>query len=318
MKDEAKEAPLASDIWSSDQLLIKAQRYAETMLKADRNDWHFALWSSLVLEYLLRGALADYSPAFLADKADWNNLASALGYQPKVKKFTPKSIPTSEVISRLSVLDGDFDVELAGFCQAHTSLRNAELHSGEIAFDGKSHANWLARFYRTAKTLLSSVGRDLAFVFGEAEAKVAEQLILAYVDEAAKAVQGIIHAHSEAWTAKDENERARLVSLASYWASPRTGHRVSCPACKSVAIVVGASISPPQKTIENDLITEKQRHLPNRFECVACGMKIAGLSQLLAAGLGDTYVQTSSYDASEYYAPADEADGWEPDNNEPF
>jgi hypothetical protein len=46
-------------------------------------------------------------------------------------------------------------------------------------------------------------------------------------------------------------------------------------------------------------------------------MKISGLSQLTAAGLGDTYVNTQDYDASQYYAsePA-EWDGYEPDNND--
>lgn len=47
-------------------------------------------------------------------------------------------------------------------------------------------------------------------------------------------------------------------------------------------------------------------------------MKVAGLSQLAAAGLGDTYVNTQSFEASEYYSSdeSDEWDGYEPDNND--
>jgi hypothetical protein len=36
---------------------------------------------------------------------------------------------------------------------------------------------------------------------------------------------------------------------------------------------------------------------PEAFSCVACGLKIAGFSKLLAAGLGNTYILTSHYDA---------------------
>jgi hypothetical protein len=47
-------------------------------------------------------------------------------------------------------------------------------------------------------------------------------------------------------------------------------------------------------------------------------MKIAGLSQLTAAGLGDVYVQAQSYNANEFYSSPSEDDyeGYEPDNNE--
>jgi transcription elongation factor Elf1 len=120
------------------------------------------------------------------------------------------------------------------------------------------------------------------------------------------------------WQKREQAERDKLASQAKLWATRQRGHRVTCPACSSDAVVTGDSISAPQKTIKDDLITEKQEHLPSRFECIACGMKIAGLSQLTAAGLGDVYIQAQSYDAGEYYAPEDEEmDGYEPDNNEP-
>jgi hypothetical protein len=319
LKDQPLETAKASQTWDVDAFLAKAQRYTEAMLSTDRDDWRFALWSSLTLEHLLRAALADFSPAMLADAADWNNLFSALGYEPTAKKFIPKSIPTADVITRLSAILPEFDAEIAGFCKRHTSQRNAELHSGEIAFDGQKPSSWLPLFYKASKVLLTSVEKDLAFLFGDDEAATAEKLIAAHADEAAKAVQGTIHAHKVVWEKKDQAERDKLSTQAKLWATRQRGHRVTCPACQSEAIVTGDSISAPQKTIKDDLITEKQEHLPSRFECIACGMKIAGLSQLAAAGLGDVYVQTISYDAGEYYAPPDhdEMEGWEPDNNEP-
>ena len=159
---------------------------------------------------------------------------------------------------------------------------------------------------------------ELADLVGKAEATIAEKMIAAFADDAAKAVKGAISAHEKVWGAKSEDEQKKLTSQSSLWARRQSGHRVQCPACKSNALVHGEPISGPQKSIKGDLITEKQEHLPSKFECVACGLKIAGLSQLNAAELGDVYVQTRSYDASEYYAPPDEEgdQDFEPDNNE--
>jgi hypothetical protein len=180
LSDQPVAAAPAAQTWDVDAFLSKAQRYAETMLNTDRDDWRFALWSSLTLEHLLRAALAEFSPALLADTADWNNLFSALGYEPTAKKFIPKSIGTADVISRLTMILSKFDSEVSGFCKRHTSQRNAELHSGEIAFDGVKPSSWLPLFYKASKVLLTSVEKDLAFLFGEDEAKTADKLIAAH------------------------------------------------------------------------------------------------------------------------------------------
>lgn len=308
-----------STTWDVDALVAKAQRYAEKMLATRRDDWDFALWSSLTLEFLLRADLADYSPALLADTKDVNNLFSAVGISPNAKKFIPKSISTKEVIDRLAAVAPEFNSQLAGFSHKHTTQRNGELHSGQIAFEGIKHSTWLPLYYHTCDVLLKDLGRDLSQIFGNEEATTAAKLIAALADDAAKAVNSTIGAHEAAWNKKEQDERDRSSSIASLWATKHAGHRVKCPACRSNAIVTGDPISPPQKSIEGDIITERQEHLPNKFECIACGMKIAGLSQLTAAGLGDVYVETQSYDASEYYAPPeyDEWEGFEPDNNEP-
>ncbi|SFM04119.1 hypothetical protein SAMN03159423_5010 [Bradyrhizobium sp. NFR13] len=306
--------------WDEDALVAKAQRYAEVMLEADRDDWRFALWSSLALEFILRTALANFNPALLADTRDWNNLLSALGYEPTAKKFIPKSISVKEVIDRLAAILPEFDSELAGFSARHTARRNSELHSGATAFDGVKQSTWLPLYYKTCKALLASTDRELEIVFGSEEAATAEKLIAALADDAAKTVKATIHAHATVWAKKDAPDREKLTTQATLWATRHLGHRVKCPACTSDSIVFGDPISAPTKAIKDDLITEKQQHLPSKFECIACGMKIAGLSQLSAAGLGDVYTQTFSYDAGEYYAPPndDEMHNYEPDNNEPY
>ena len=59
----------------------------------------------------------------------------------------------------------------------------------------------------------------------------------------------------------------------------------------------------------------RQRVLPAKFECVACQLKISGLSQLSACGLGAPYKSTTTYNAADFYADQYAA-GFEDDNNE--
>jgi hypothetical protein len=65
--------------------------------------------------------------------------------------------------------------------------------------------------------------------------------------------------------------------------------------------------------------------LPSAFECVACGLKIAGLSKLSACGLGDAFTATTTLTPAEYFGLYTEQDldearasGGEPEYEEDF
>lgn len=303
--------------WDSAGLLTKAQRYVEEMLAQDRSDWRFAFWSSLTLEVLARAALAHISPVLLADPDDWNNLYYALGKLPTAPRFTPKSIAISKVLERLQSLIPEFDEELKKSCLVHTAKRNAELHSNECPFDNAKSSAWLPLFYRSCSVLLASMDKQLSDLLGVDEAAVAKAMIDAANDKTAEAVKGMIEAHKKVWLAKEDDDRLSLAATAASWARPQAGHVVDCPACASKALLIGDPIKAPMKTINEHTITEKQATLPRKFECIACGMKISGLSHLSAAGLGDLYNRTVTYDAAEYYAPSYDDDPDE-DNNDPY
>lgn len=161
------------------------------------------------------------------------------------------------------------------------------------------------------------MGLTLEEFVGADEAKVAESLMAAAADESAKAVKGDVEAHSKVWQAKGADERALLLAQAELWATRQSGHRVQCPACGSPALVVGAPVSAPVRKLNDDEIVERQEYLPGHFECIACGLKIGGLSRLAVVGLADRYTSTQVYDAAEYYTQSqDEWDGYEEDNNE--
>lgn len=302
--------------WSRDALLAKAQRYAQEMLSHSRDDWHFGLTSTFVLEFLARAALANIHPTLLADAKDWNNIYYALGHTPTASKYLPRSIDTAAVLSRLRDILPAFTTELEGFAAQHINRRNEELHAGSTPFDGLP-TTWLAGFYLTCSVLLEAAGEDLGFLVGAEEAAFAKQLIDASRDQSAKAVAKAIAAHKTVWESKDAAERAKLERQASVWATRQDGHRVKCPACGNDSLVTGTPVSAAIRKLEGDLIVETQDYLPSKFECVACQLKIAGLSQLTACDLGATYKSTSTYDAAEYYAPEDNYRGYEDDNNEP-
>ena len=303
--------------WSTPALVAKAQLYADEMLSFPHSDWEFALWSTLSLELLARATLSKFSPTLLADsKSNWNNLLYALGEQPKATNFSPRSIDIGDVFARLVELVQEFTPELAAFCRGHLSKRNQELHSGGTPFVGISENSWLPTYYRACKVLLESMDLSLPEFLGDSEATVANAMIEAAEDESAKSVNQAINAHKLVWETKDE-EKASLVAQSLTWATRQVGHRVSCPACDCAAIVSGAPFAAPLKTIAYDEITETQEYLPSRFECIACGLKISGLSRLSAAGLGNTFNATFTYDANDYYLSEDNYQGFEPDYNEP-
>lgn len=141
-------------------------------------------------------------------------------------------------------------------------------------------------------------------------------MIAAAKDESAKAVAKAIQAHKTVWEGETQEARDKLSSQASVWAAKHSGHRVACPSCSSTAIVTGAAVSPPTVVLKDELIVETQYHLPSKFQCISCGLTITGLSQLHAGGVGDTFKSTRLFEPTEYYAPHDEFDGYEDDNNE--
>lgn len=310
--------------WSSEALTNKAQLYLEEMHNHGSDTWQYGLFSGLALELLARAALSKISPVLLADPKDWNNVYSALGYSPTAKQFSPRSIAISEVFERIRSINPDLDTELERASISHIHRRNAELHSGVQTFSGLSANSWLPNYYRVCEVLAKMLDLSLEALFGDETAKVALKLIEADKDKGAKAVSSLIAAHKTVWEQKTPTEKEKLQLQAGVWATKQEGHRVECPSCGSQSLVQGEPIAPAKKSIKDDIITEKQEHLPSKFECIACGLRISGLSQLAAAGLADSYTSTQSYDASAYYGPEDydsdedSQDYWEDDNNDPY
>lgn len=307
--------------WSKDALFSKAQRYAEEMFENEHGDWKFGFWSALTLEMLIRSALSNISPTLVAEGKDWNNLLYAVGHDPNVQKFTPKSADISGLLKRSESVFPDFTREMLNFCVSHINRRNGELHSGSIPFDGLGTSVWLPMFYTVALTLLTQIGESIESLFGADEADEIYAHIQALKDEAAKSVKGTINAHKTIWDEKDGAEKEKLMKQAETLSTRHHGHRISCPSCDNVALVFGSNSGAPKTIVDEDGVIEKQTMRPASFECVACGLKISGYSKLVACGLGDTFTSTTHYDATEYFDIDIEEEFrgmMGEDNNEPF
>jgi len=304
--------------WSPDALLSKAQRYASLMLEQPREEWQFGFWSALCLEMIVRASISKVSPALLSDAKDWNNIAFALGKKASGAKISPKSIDISEAVSRAEALFPSFNREMANFCVLHFQRRNSELHSGSLAFD-EIGTSWLPQYYACCQTLLDAISVSMAQIFGDQEVATAATLIQALKDEAAKAVKGTINAHKTVWEEKDVADRAKLAKQADTLSSRADGHRVSCPACQSIALVQGTPAGPESSTMKDGMIVVRQPMLPSHFECKACALKIVGYSKLSACGLGGTYTSTAYTDPVDYFEDdfRDRYSGMDEDNNEP-
>jgi hypothetical protein len=79
------------------------------------------------------------------------------------------------------------------------------------------------------------------------------------------------------------------------------GHRVVCPACGAKSWVTGEPISRQDTRLEGSSVVERVSMLPTSFACVACGLKLAGHSELQAVGLGGQFTRSLYFDAVYYY-----------------
>jgi hypothetical protein len=161
------------------------------------------------------------------------------------------------------------------------------------------------------------MGEKLELLVDSKEAKMAQKMVAAAKDDSAKAVAKSIHAHQQTWGKMKASEQTQLVNQSALWAIKQSGHRVKCPACKSDALVTGLPLAAPTRKLQGDHILVAQPYLPSKFECIACGLKIAGLPQLHAAGVGDVFTSTSVFEPAEFYGLFDDYQGYEEDNNEP-
>ncbi len=296
--------------WERDPLWAKARLFIERAFEEPRESPAFGLWCSLGLELLARAALASISPTLLADpNPNHKNLLYALGRSSKTPQV--KSIGAAKVFMLCEQLFPEFTEEDRNAATALISRRNEELHSGAAAFDDYRASQWLTSFYRACQSLCSVTGDSLDDLFGAEEGLIAKQILGEYRNDTKKKVLTAISDHRKAFQTRPEDERRTASEEAEKRGSElatQRHHRVTCPACGSVATSQGRPVGRESITDEDGEIVVRQTVVPRSFSCSVCGLTLEGYANLDAAGLGDHYTRTARFSPEEYYGLVDPDD----------
>lgn len=299
--------------WERDPLWAKARLFLEHALEHDRDDTRFGLWCAFGLELLARSAVSTVSPTLLAaPDHDHKHLLHVLGRgNPKVG---PQSVGSRQLFRLCEDLFPAFTAEHSTSANALINRRNAELHTGQSAFDGYTTQHWIAGFYACCKALAEALGESLETLLGTTEAAEADTVLRVAEKEVRKRVQDRIARYRDVFADRPDAERRTAQATAEMEASRLAHarhHRVRCPACSSVATLQGDILGSSKVEDEGGEIVVKQAVAPRRCACSACGLKLDGYAELVAAGLGDQYTRTTRYSPEEYYellSPDDHAE----------
>lgn len=296
--------------WDKDSLWTKSKLYFERSFDVDRTDDVFGLWCAMGLELLSRSTIAYFSPMLLADPdKEQRHLLTALGLASSTAQS--KSIPTNQVLRLCKELIPEFTDDELSIARALAGRRNEELHSGAAAFVEYKHQAWIGGFYKCCKVLAEAQDESLTSLLGQEEAQTAEKIIEEVNSEVTSKVKGKIAAYAKVFGEKDPEERDNL-KLASEKKgaalSLQQHHRVECPACKCVATVQGDRYGREQiENKENEIIV-RQTVIPTKFLCEACGLKLNGYGELIAANIADHFTHRVHHTPEEFYELVDPND----------
>lgn len=297
--------------WERDPLWAKSRLFFEQAFGKSRDDPLFGLWCAMGLEMLARTALASVSSTLLAapDK-DHRYLLHALNRGSD--KVARRSVATAVVLSLCNLLFPQFTSDDHKAALALMNRRNDEVHTGAAAFSEYTPQQWIAGFYRCCRSLTEALGETLETLFGPDEAIVAQEILTEIEKEVRQKVEKTIAEHRAAFERlrkKDREAVAKSAAEVGERLSHERHHRVTCPACKSVATVQGNPHGRQQITHQDDTIVVRQPVAPRTFSCPACSLKLTGYAELVAAGLGDHFTRTTKYTPEEFYGlvnPEDE------------
>ena len=286
-------------------LEAKARLYVDRGLEYSRQSSQFAFWCHLAVEPMVRAAVAHIDPVLLADGRSGNpavNQAAALG----VDVAEPvRSAGLQHVLNVCRLVIPAFTEDEHGAARRLGDRRNAEMHTGEAAFEALALSDWYTDFARVAVAVSASSGRDLHHLLGSQEAAIA-QAELVEEDQAttAQVKQAIGRAKSRVagWTDSERESRMTAARAVGLGLSPY-GREQTCPACGGDAIVRGDVAVPGTTRLEPDSneLYESMVVMPIAFRCPLCELQFDGRAELRAAGVGDAFTVESEVDPVEFH-----------------
>ena len=292
--------------WSKDALFSKAKLYFAKADTEDKDSVFFGIYCALGMELVARAALANISPALLADPtSDQKNLLYSLGLRDANGK--PKSIMTNKVIILCGELIPDFNTDLQGVVSQMTERRNEDFHTGGGGFAEYNIDKWQAGFYKACQVLSNSMGESLDSLFGKETAKMAIEIIQQDSEKVKKTVLDNISARKKTYDEDLRNspdEVAKTIEQSNKTVAEKTHrgyHLVKCPCCGNDALIYGKEPPYGRKAIENEEVVIRKDITANYFQCDVCKLHLSSYAELKSADLPLHYTNTYYFDPTEYF-----------------
>lgn len=263
----------------------------------------FQLWASISLEILGKAALAKIHPVLVVNPEKFEFLLAACGH---THSNNYRTILAKTLFERCKTVVKHFDQVAEGFCLELANRRNADLHSGEVPFEGIAIDVWQPKYWQVTKLLLDAQGKKLEDYVGAEEAKAAEAIISDASVALAKAIEGRIRKHELIFQkAYPEEQRQQVLEHAQITINARLNYDETdapCPACNSPGILNGEYLTQEIKgpTDDEPWINEVENIFgAQRFECIVCGLKLVGVDELVAADLDSEFTKVG-YEEVDY------------------
>jgi len=292
---------------SSDALMGKSQAYIGRALaaKAAGSKGEYQLWASLALELVGKAALARIHPCLVADPQSKVSLFAAAGMSisPDIKTITAITL-----FDRLTHVSKRFDEKTKKFCTNVSEKRNAELHSGEAAFEGAVASSWEGRYWHTAEIILEACGSSIETWLGADKAKAPKELLAEYMHAIEQAAKIRVETAAEAFNARQKKDREEALARAAaidIWTMRRSFSleadnvwETECPACKSRSFLAGVKYDEEVSEDDNEQDPFEElvdvSYVAEEFLCPSCNLHLDNRDAIEAAGLNVDHIETET------------------------
>ena len=290
-------------MWTAKKYFEKANNYWTRATNQERDSDEFLLNVSFFCEFLARGAVCFVNPALNAASDEESILFSA-GISPNKP---PKTIDINIIYSRLHRIIPEITTEEAKTISALSALRNQELHSDEDAISEASQQEIMPLIYSFIAKVSDFVQEDLDSLLGVADATQARQTAEAILKDRKKRVQDLIKIQKDRFfgLTQKEQETKRAESKPEFVSAVTSaGHHLKthkCPSCAHDGLLGGSPVGRSAPMLREDGIYQELRIVPDIFECKCCELKIKGLDELMAAGVGHEFKVLDEKDVFEHF-----------------
>jgi hypothetical protein len=307
MKNLVSKEPAVTTALSSDALMGKSQAYIGRALaaKAAGSKGEYQLWASLALELVGKAALARIHPCLVADPQSKVSLFAAAGMSisPDIKTITAITL-----FDRLTHVSKRFDEKTKKFCTNMSEKRNAELHSGEAAFEGAVASSWEGRYWHTAEIILEACGSSIETWLGADKAKAPKELLAEYMHAIEQAAKIRVETAAEAFNARQKKDREEALARAAaidIWTMRRSFSleadnvwETECPACKSRSFLAGVKYDEEVSEDDNEQDPFEElvdvSYVAEEFLCPSCNLHLDNRDAIEAAGLNVDHIETET------------------------